>query len=57
MAALKTYITPKVNVVVERHAFRKRAQGTQDTVLQYVAALRELVVTCDFGDRAEEMIP
>ena len=54
--ALKAHFTPMTNVVVERHTFRKRAQGPHETVSQYVAALRELASTCDFGDKADEML-
>lgn len=55
-AALKAYFVPITNIVAERHAFRKRCQAPHETVIQYVAALRELVVTCEFGACADEMI-
>ena len=54
--ALKAHFNPKTNTVAERHAFRKRAQALHESILQYVAALRDLVSTCDFGDRENEMI-
>ena len=56
MAALEAYFVLKTNTVAERHAFRKRVQRPDETVLQYVTALRELASTCDFGDRADEVI-
>ena len=56
MTALETYFVPKTNVVAERHAFRKRIQLQNETVLQYVTALRHLASTCDFGDRADEVL-
>lgn len=56
VAALKAHFIPMTNVVVERHTFRKRAQGPHETVSQYVAALRELASSCDFGDKADEML-
>lgn len=37
-----------MNVVVERHTFRKRAQRPQESIVQYIAALRELAATCEF---------
>lgn len=55
-AALKAYFVPITNIVAERHAFHKRCQAPHETVIQYVAALRELVVTCEFGACADEMI-
>ncbi|KAJ8362815.1 hypothetical protein SKAU_G00116460 [Synaphobranchus kaupii] len=56
VTALTAHFIPKVKIIVERHAFRKRAQGPQETVLQYVAALRDLAATCEFTDRESEMI-
>ncbi len=55
-AALKAYFVPKTNIVAEHHTFRKCCQAPHETVIQYVAALRELVVTCEFGACADEMI-
>ena len=54
--ALKAHFNPKTNTVAERHAFRKRSQAPHESILQYVAALRDLVSTCDFGDSENEMI-
>uniref|UniRef100_A0A096LWH5 CCHC-type domain-containing protein n=1 Tax=Poecilia formosa TaxID=48698 RepID=A0A096LWH5_POEFO len=56
VAALEKHFTPKVNIVVERHAFRKRTQSPHETVEQYVTALRDLASKCDFDDKTEEMI-
>ncbi|XP_023806938.1 uncharacterized protein K02A2.6-like [Oryzias latipes] len=55
IAALRAHFTPTVNVVVERHTFRKRVQGAQEPILHYIAALRELASTCDFAN-ADDMI-
>ncbi len=33
IAALRAHFTPTVNVVVEHHAFRKRAQGAQESIV------------------------
>ncbi|XP_039505749.1 uncharacterized protein LOC120461595 [Pimephales promelas] len=54
--ALKEHFIPKRNVVVERHAFRKRVQRTDETVLQYIAALRDLATTCEFDDSLDDML-
>ncbi len=47
--ALRAFFVQKVNVVAERNKFRQRAQRFGEPIVQYVAALRELLVTCDFG--------
>ena len=49
LAALHGYFMPKVNVVVERHTFRKRVQLADESIIQYVTALRRLVATCEFA--------
>lgn len=47
---------PKVNVVAERFKFRKREQFPEESVDNYIAALRELVSTCNFKTMEDEMI-
>ncbi|KAG1936303.1 hypothetical protein F2P79_018653, partial [Pimephales promelas] len=54
--ALKKHFMPKMNVVVERHMFRKRVQALHENIQQYVAALHALSVNCDFGDKGDDMI-
>ena len=49
IAALHGYFTAKVNVVVERHTFKKRVQLADESIIQYVTALRRLVATCEFA--------
>lgn len=56
IAALKEHFVPKVNVIAERHKFRQRAQRTDETVNQFLASLRELAATCDFGNMEEQML-
>ncbi len=56
ISALEKHFTPKVNVIVERYAFRKRAQFPHETIAQYVAALRAFAATCGFEDKADDMI-
>ena len=46
---LEKHFGPKINVVAERYKFRQRAQLPGETAQDYVAALRELAVTCNFG--------
>ncbi len=56
LTALRAFFVQKVNVVAERNKFRQRAQRFSEPIVQYVAALRELLVTCDFGALADDMI-
>lgn len=48
ITALQNHFTPDINVVAVHHAFRKRVQGAQETIVQYIAALRQLTATCKF---------
>lgn len=56
VAALKRQFIPKVNVVVERHTFRKRVQAAHENIQQYVDSLHALAANCDFGDKVDDMI-
>lgn len=54
--ALQAHFNLRRNTVAEQHAFRKRAQAQNESLLQYVAALRDLATTCEFADKQDEMI-
>ena len=57
--AIKTldkYFKPKVNVVAERYRFRQRSQLPNEPVDNYMCALRELSITCEFGSFCDEML-
>ena len=56
MAALEKQFKPKVNIVVARHQFRQRAQRADESVPQYMAALRELAATCEYAAMENEML-
>ncbi len=56
LQALKQFFSPKLNVVSERYRFRQRGQAVGESTDHYVAALRELVRTCAFGDMEHEMV-
>lgn len=47
IAAPKEHFMLTVNVVVEHHTFRKRVQRPQESIVQYIASLRELAATCE----------
>ena len=56
LGALTVFFMPKVNVVFERYKFRQRAQRPGESTAQFVAALREIAVYCEFSDLSDEMI-
>ncbi len=56
LQALKQFFSPKLNVVSERYRFRQRGQAVGESTDHYVAALREMVRTCAFGDMEHEMV-
>ncbi|RXN33781.1 Integrase core domain [Labeo rohita] len=56
IAALKAHFAPRRIKVAERHAFRKRVQAPGESIVQYVAALRDLASTCDFAATLDEML-
>ena len=49
LRALDGHYLPKVNVVAERYKFRQRSQFRGETIEDFVAALRQLVVTCGWN--------
>ena len=49
MAAFEAHCVGEVNVVYERYLFYKRKQENGETFDSFVAELRKLVKTCDFG--------
>ena len=55
-AALKRQFGPKHSVIMSRYKFRQRSQQAGESVIQFVAALRELATFCSFGGLCEEMI-
>ena len=44
------------NKRAERYAFRRWAQSQCESITEYIAALRDLASTCDFGDFREDAI-
>ena len=56
LLVLEKHFGPKINVVAERYKFRQRAQRPGETAQDYVAVLRELAVTCNFGAMRDKMI-
>ena len=56
LLVLEKHYGPKNSVVAEHYKFRQRRQCPGETAQDYVAALRELAVTCNFGAMRDEMI-
>ena len=48
-SALKKHFKPKPLVIAERFRFYKKNQSPTESVLQYIAELKKLASTCDFG--------
>ena len=49
VTALQEHFEPKRLVVVERFHFNRHNQGNGESVLEYVAELKQLLGTCAFG--------
>ena len=53
---LTNHYKPQVIVIYERFKFYRRCQESHENVSAFVAALKSLAATCDFGDKLEEML-
>lgn len=53
---LTTVFGDRPNVMLARHRFRERQQLPGEDAVTFVAALRELSATCNYGALADEMI-
>ena len=53
---LESHYKPQVLVIYERFKFYKRVQENHENVSTFVAALKSLAATCDFGSQLEEML-
>lgn len=53
---LETHFGDRIHVVLERHRFFTRVQGRQESVTNYIAALRGLTQLCDFGELNDSLI-
>ncbi|KAG0435966.1 hypothetical protein HPB47_018220 [Ixodes persulcatus] len=49
VAVLTQHLASASDVVVERHKFRRRVKQPGQSILEYVAALRELATRCSFA--------
>lgn len=53
---LSTHDNPAPIVITERFRFQKRYQKEDDTVSDYVVALKQLAATCDFGQYLDDAL-
>ena len=53
---LRQHFEPKPIIVAERFYFHKRSQGPTESIADYVAELRRLAKTCQFGTFLEEAL-
>ncbi|XP_064462347.1 uncharacterized protein K02A2.6-like [Ornithodoros turicata] len=56
LATLEKRYAESFNVIVERRKFRQRAQLPDETVEDYVTALRGLAITCNYGTMLDETL-
>ncbi|KAM3956741.1 uncharacterized protein ACR2FA_009314 [Aphomia sociella] len=53
---LEKHLQPKPSILAERYKFRQRKQGSSETVSDYVAVLKKLSKTCEFGAWLEDSL-
>ncbi|KAK8770812.1 hypothetical protein V5799_012723 [Amblyomma americanum] len=54
---LGDHLSPKPSVIGEREKFHRRQQVEDESISDYVAELRKLARTCDFGSALDESLP
>ena len=55
-AKLKAHFQPKPLVIAERFRFYQRTQAAGESALDYIAELRRLAITCEFGDFLDQAL-
>ncbi len=53
--ALTDYFQPKQNLAYEEYQFRQAKQGNDEAFMVFYTRLRQLAVTCEFGDLDREI--
>lgn len=54
--ALSLHFKPKLIVIAEHFRFYKRQQKNNETVSEYILALKELASTCEFGQFLNDVL-
>ena len=55
-AELKKHFEPKKIIIAERFNFHRRNQASDESITEYVAELRKLAASCEFGGNLEESL-
>lgn len=50
------HFLPKLNITYERYVFFNRKQREDETIKQYIAILKNLTSTCNFGTLRDELV-
>ncbi|KAG8125130.1 hypothetical protein E2320_020445 [Naja naja] len=53
---LGNHYAPKPSRIARRHAFRQRSQAENESISEYVAALRSAALHCGFRDQLDDML-
>jgi len=53
---LLNYIHPKPNTITERYKFKERKQLSEETIVQFITALKKMSEHCDFGLTLDNML-
>lgn len=53
---LLNYIHPKPNTITERYKFKERKQLSEETIVQFIRALKKMSEHCDFGLTLDNML-
>ena len=54
--ALVSHYKPKKIIIYERYKFHNRNQGANESIADFVAAIKSLASTCEFGDTLQDML-
>ena len=53
---LESHNSPKPSAIVQRFHFNSRVRAPGESIASYIAALRELALHCEYGDKLNEML-
>ena len=53
---LESHYSPKPSAIVQRFYFNSRVRALGESIASYIAALRELALHCEYGDKLNEML-
>ena len=55
-AKLTEYFKPQQNIPYNRHIFRQERQQEGELIAQFFTRLRQLAISCHFGDKSDDFI-